>query len=186
MFKLRLDGDALAWLSCLPITEKDTFEHLSAAFLARFRPKEIEQHKFVKDLFSLKQQNGESVDSFITRLRKLALLAKVDEKIQISAALSGFLPFIASFALQHPVNTLNELMDLAHIAEYSRSSASNHAEGLVFKQLKKLSGDITRLSSQMVNMTTANVINRAVSRSPNRRQVSLVNTDSRSTADHPT
>ena len=96
LFKLRLGDYAKQWLSTLPTNQKDSFEHLSAAFLARFRPKEVDHHKFVKDLFAVRQEATESVDRYITKLRKHAAIAEVEERLQISAALNGLLPPIAS------------------------------------------------------------------------------------------
>jgi hypothetical protein len=52
LFKLRLGDTARDWLIALPDAHKDTFAHLSAAFIARFQPQEIEKYKFVRDLFN--------------------------------------------------------------------------------------------------------------------------------------
>jgi len=66
LFKLRLSGHARDWLVTVPDAHKDTFEHLSIAFLARFQPKELEKYKFAKDLFNVRQESFESVDEYIT------------------------------------------------------------------------------------------------------------------------
>ena len=81
LFKLRLSGHARDWLVTVPDAQKDTFEHLSTAFLERFQPKELEKYKFAKDLFNVRQETFESVDEYITKLRKKAALVGLDSKI---------------------------------------------------------------------------------------------------------
>ena len=69
LLKLRLTGAALAWLMSLPGETTSSFVNLRAAFLERFRPKELEKFRFAKDLFDEKQIAGQSVDDYITQLR---------------------------------------------------------------------------------------------------------------------
>jgi hypothetical protein len=80
LFKLRLGETARDWLMALPDDNKDTFAHLSAAFLARFQPKEIEKYKFTRDLFNQKQKPGQSVDAYVTDLRTKAAIVGLDAK----------------------------------------------------------------------------------------------------------
>jgi hypothetical protein len=76
----------------LPDDQKDTFEHLTTAFLERCEPKELEKYRYAKEPFSQKQEAAETVDSFVTKLRKKAEIAGLDVKAQIFAALNGLRP----------------------------------------------------------------------------------------------
>jgi hypothetical protein len=79
LFKLRLAGSAQAWITSLPDGQKDTFDHLGAAFKAIFQPKELKQFKYAKELINERQVPGQTVDELITQIRKKSAIAGVDE-----------------------------------------------------------------------------------------------------------
>jgi hypothetical protein len=56
LFKIRLTGAASDWLVSLPDDQKDTFDHLTTAFLERNKPKEIEKYRYAKELFGQRQE----------------------------------------------------------------------------------------------------------------------------------
>ena len=172
LFKLRLSGHARDWLVTVPDDQKDSFEHLSTAFLARFQPKELEKYKYAKDLFEVRQEKGESVDEYITKLRKKAGLVGLDSKIQIFAALNGLLPAIASYVMEHNPTTLDEILQHARVAEITRNPSAK-SDDRVSSQLDKITEELTRLSARMSIMTTAAVTARPQSVSPGRRQVNF-------------
>jgi hypothetical protein len=89
LFKLRLGEIARDWLMALPDAQKDTFAHLSAAFLARFQPQDIEKYKFARDLFSQMQQTGQSVDAYITDLKTKAAIVGLDAKALLYVTING-------------------------------------------------------------------------------------------------
>jgi hypothetical protein len=70
LFKIRLTGAASDWLLALPNDQKDTFDHLTTAFLERYKPKEIEKYRYAKELFAQRQEASETVDLFLTKLKK--------------------------------------------------------------------------------------------------------------------
>jgi hypothetical protein len=173
LFKLRLTGHARDWLVTVPDNQKDTFVHLSTAFLARFQPKELEKYKFAKDLFNVRQEPFESVDEFITKLRKKASLVGLDAQLQIFAALNGLLPTIASYVMEHNPNTLDEILQHARVAEITRHPSTHPSDDRVSGQLDKITEELGRLSVRLNSMSTANVSARPPSSSPGRRQVSF-------------
>ena len=68
----------------LPDAQKDTFEHLSTAFTVRFQPKKVDKFRYARELFHDKQEADETVDQFITKLRKKALVVELDPALHLS------------------------------------------------------------------------------------------------------
>jgi hypothetical protein len=156
LFKLRLTGAALDWLLALPDDQKDTFEHLTTAFLERYKPKELEKYRYAKELFSQKQEAHESVDSFVTKLRKKAEIAGLDVKAQIFAALNGLRPEIASFVLEHPpLDALDDVLRHARLAEITRGTISRASENTVVQHLSCISDEMAQMNAKLTQMTTA-------------------------------
>jgi len=141
----------------VPDAHKDKFEHLSIAFLTRFQPKELEKYKFAKDQFNLRQESLESVDEYITKLRKQAALVGLDAKLQIYAARNGLLPNIASYVMEHNPTTLAEILQHARVAEITRHPSTHQSDDCVAGQLDKITEELGRLSVRLNTMTTATV-----------------------------
>lgn len=170
VFKLKLAGGAKQWLQSLPDTEKDTFDNLKVAFIARFKAKEFERHKYLSDLFSEKQEHNQSVDSYVTQLRNKAARVQVDEKMQISAALNGLKPKIAAFCMQHKLETMDELMEQAKIYEFTNKSVAEATGDEVMKKLDKITTDMSNLNDRVGRLTISQVREeRSYSKSPDRR-----------------
>jgi hypothetical protein len=89
LFKIRLTGAASDWLLALPDDRKDTFDHRTTAFLERYKPKEIEKYRYAKELFGQRQEANETVDVFLTKLRKKAGIAGLDVKSQFLRRSTG-------------------------------------------------------------------------------------------------
>jgi hypothetical protein len=160
LFKLRLGETARDWLMALPDDNKDTFAHLSAAFLARFQPKEIEKYKFARDLFNHKQKPGQSVDAYVTDLRTKAAIVGLDAKSLLYVAISGLSSDIVTYVVQRSPATLDELLTHARVAELSRAHETARADDVVSQQLDHLSQQMCLLTEKMSSMTTATVENR--------------------------
>jgi hypothetical protein len=171
-FKLRLADGAKDWLNALPATQKDTFDNLTAAFLARFKPKDLEKYRFAKELLNLRQTTDQSVDQFITILRRKAALAAADEKTQVYSALNGLIPTISGYVLEHNPKTLDDVLTHARVAELTRVMPVGNADDIT-KHLAKITEGMSRLDRTVSNLTTANVYKREASASPGRRQVSF-------------
>ena len=165
LFKLRLADSARDWLTTLPADKKDTFAHLLAAFLDRFQPRELEKYRFAKDLFNQKQLEGQSVDTFVTDLKKKAVLVGMDAKSQVWAALNGLLPPISAYVLEHSPESLDDVLRHARVAEMTRCSIGT-PDDRVSKQLEQLAQQMTVLNNRMSVMTTSAVEDRKNDISP--------------------
>jgi hypothetical protein len=156
LFKIRLTGAASDWLLALPDDQKDTFDHLTTAFLERYKPKEIEKYRYAKELFGQRQEANESVDVFLTKLRKKAEIAGLDVKSQIFAALNGLRPEIASFVLEHPpLENLDDVLRHARLAEITRGTIGRASENTVVQHLSCISDEMAQMNAKLTQMTTA-------------------------------
>ena len=167
LFKLRLSSFARDWLATISEAEKDSHANLSASFLERFQPRDIERFKFAKELFNLKQEPNETIDVYITKLRKKAAVVGLDAQLQLFAALNGILPEIASYVMEHNPTTLDAVIQHGRVAELTRLPHSSQAD-MHSNHLVKITEELSRLSAQMSNMTMANVSHEAQARSPAR------------------
>jgi hypothetical protein len=135
---------------------KDTFDHLTTAFLERYKPKEIEKYRYAKELFGQKQEANETVDLFLTKLRKKAEIAGLNDKAQIFAALNGLRPEIASFVLEHPpLENLGDVLKHARLAEITRGAISRAPENTVVQHLSCISDGMAQINAKLTQMTTA-------------------------------
>jgi len=115
LFLLRLSGQAFLWASALP--ENQTFDQLAAAFQARYLPHDIMKFRFAKEVFETKQSNVQSVDDYISKLKKVGTLADANEQTLIYAAMNGLLPHILNRVIDKGYSTMDELLKNARFAE---------------------------------------------------------------------
>ena len=177
LFKLRLTHTAHNWLTALPANRQDTFAHLKAAFLERFQPRELEKFRFAKELFTQKQQPGQSVDSYVTDIQLKASFVGMDAKSQLWAALNGLLPHISSYVVERSPENLDDLLKYARIAELSRAGEKTD-QTCISKQIDVLTQQMSVLMDKVVNKTTAAV--REDKRDTNDRHVTFYDGRSRS------
>jgi hypothetical protein len=175
LFKLRLAGSAQAWITSLPDGQKDTFDHLEAAFKARFQPKELEKFKYAKELFNERQVPGQSVDEFITQIRKKSTIAGVDEATLAFIIINALSPNISSYVLENEHDTIENILQHARVAELTRSLAPSCSEGAVLQQISTLTEQVSRLNQKIASLSMA-----AVDESPMKRQVSFEDVRGRS------
>lgn len=168
LFKLRLAGSAQAWMTSLPDDQKDTFDHLEAAFQVRFQPKELEKFKYAKDLFNERQVPGQSVDEFITQIRKKSAIAGVDESTLAFIIINALSPNISSYVLENEHDTIEKILQHARVAELTRSSAPSCSEGAVSQQISTLTEQVSRLNQKIAGLSIA-----VVDENPIKRQVSF-------------
>jgi hypothetical protein len=124
--------------------------------LERYKPKELEKYRYAKELFSQKQEASESVDSFVTKLRKKAEIAGLDVRAQIFAALNGLRPESASFVLEHPpLDALDDVLKHARLAEITRDTIGRASENTVVQHLSCISDEMAQMNAKLSQMTTA-------------------------------
>ena len=159
LFKLRLGETARDWLTTLPDEEHDSFEHLKTAFLARFQPRDLEKFRYAKDIFNIKQQPGQTVDTFITDLKLKASKVNMDAQSQLWIAMNGLLPHIASYVIEHTPKNLEEVLQYARIAEMTRGTL-HRTDDTVTQQLDQLTKQMSVLTSKLTDMTAATIEHR--------------------------
>jgi hypothetical protein len=93
---------------------------LIAAFLARFKPKDLEKYRFAKELLNLRETTDQLFDQFTIILRKKAALAAADEKTQVYSALNGLISAISCYVLEHNPKTLDDVLTHSSVAELTR------------------------------------------------------------------
>ena len=155
-FKLKLTDIAKVWLLALPAASKDTFEHLSAAFLERFQPREAERHRLVRDLFAIKQTNDETVDAYLSKLLRRAQQCGVDNAMTIHAAIGGLRAEVSNFCLERNPTTFEELIAAARLGEMTRP-ATTLANGVFNVQMETLTEQVSKMNEKMSQLTTASV-----------------------------
>jgi len=92
LLKVLLTGNAALWLDTLPQATLTDLGRLTEAFQERYEIPELMKFKSAKEIFSHRQQIGESVDDYVAAIRRLARIVQVDDKVTRYAILNGFLP----------------------------------------------------------------------------------------------
>ena len=110
-FPTTLKGPARIWFSRLTPNSINTFKELSAQFTSHF----IGGHRYKKStacLMSIKQQEDETLRSYITRFNKEALsIDKADEKILVAAFTNGLRKGKFLFSLyKNDLKTMSEVL----------------------------------------------------------------------------
>ena len=120
LFPLLFRGSAAEWFIGLEDNQKDTFDHLQAAFQTRFFPTDLSRWQTMSDMWSRKQKKTETVDDYVTALMKMARIANVEDKdIQRYAIIKGLLPDIRRHVLQQSPENLADVIAAAKVAEQS-------------------------------------------------------------------
>ena len=110
-FPTTLKGPARIWFSRLTPSSINTFKELSAQFTSHF----IKGHRYKRStacLISIKQQEDETLRSYITRFNKEALsIDEVDDKILVAAFTNGLrkVKFLFSLYKNDP-KTMSEVL----------------------------------------------------------------------------
>ena len=150
-----------------------TFTKLTASFAERYQLTDTLKFKCASDLFTRKQTDNESVDEYVTRLRKLARLVDVDDKILQFALINGFKPYIAAQVTQAKPETIEKVVEVARLAELAMSRIAL-PDSAVCQQLAEMHAEMRRLSMKVDKVTTT-----TVSRSPTpERRVRFSRTES--------
>ena len=134
LFRVMLTGSAADWFETVVFDEDCvTLDDFKEAFLLRYRSSEVVKYKSARDIFSRKQQDDESVDSFIDKMQKDARIVGMPIDTLQLAILNGLLLHIQNFVLQKEPKTLQDLISAARLAELTipakkDTDASLHAK----------------------------------------------------------
>src|SRR5664279_803327 len=114
--------EAQDWLQTIPSTESKSFALLSAAFKEMHCPSPELIGKECQQIWQKGQGADESVDAFVTRLRKGARRTNINESMLNYAIIQGLKAPIRVHVLQQGVQGLKETLRAARIAETSLSA----------------------------------------------------------------
>ena len=109
-----LAGD---WLASLSHDTLGTFDGVKAAFDARYKTPEVTTYKSAKEIFTRKQQQGEAVEEYITKIQKAARVTGADEKTTVYAVLNGLRAEYVPYVTQSRPENIKTLIDAARMAE---------------------------------------------------------------------
>lgn len=189
LFAVLLKNCAADWFDALPDNSKDTFEHAIDSFKQRYQPPEVVKFRCANDLFIKKQMPDETVDDYVTRMRKLARTLEVDDNILKFALINGLKPVLAAPVIQAKVETIDGILETARLAELSTSRVDTSvSDAIVPQQLADIQTELRRLSTKIDHAATNTIASRSPtperrvrfvpSESPRRRATSISQADS--------
>ena len=142
LFRLMLTGSAADWFDNIDFNDDSTtFDNLKVAFLLRFQPPNITKYKSTQDIFSRKQQEDESVDSFIDQMRKNARIVGMSTDTLQLAILNGLLLHLQNFVRQKEPKTLDDVVSAARMAEFT-IPVKKHTDATLHAKLDKITQSI--------------------------------------------
>ena len=167
LFAVLLKANAADWYDALSDASKDTFEHLNAAFAARYQSPDTIKYKCANELFTKKQAETESVDEYITRLRKLARLIGANDSILKYAVINGLKPHLSAQVIQAKPESVDKILEVARLAELTMPKMAMASESVICQQLAAMQADMHRLSTKVDKAMTTSIESR--SPTPERR-----------------
>lgn len=168
LFAVLLKDAAADWLDALPEDTKSTFAKLTEAFAKRYSSPDTLKYKCASDLFTKKQATDESVDAFVTKMRKLARLIGADDSILKFAVINGLKPYISAQVTQAQPESMDRVLEVARLAELAMSRAeTTTSESMVCQQLVEMQAEMRRLSIKVDKTMTTMITPR--SPTPERR-----------------
>jgi hypothetical protein len=143
VFVLFISGPCENWYMLLPENQRDTYEHLRAAFLARYTGQF--NNRAAEELFYSKfQLTNEPAQTYINNMLTLGNKLQLNENTMVSTIKRGLLPAIRVHVLSHNVADVTSLIQQATLAESyqhltksvnTTSDASSHLLLLGYMQL---------------------------------------------------
>ena len=103
--------------------------------------------------FSRKQQPDESVDNYVTAMRKTARLIQVDDDVLKLVLVNGFKPWIAAQVTLARPESIDKILEVARLAEITALTT----ESTVNQQIVDVCAEMRRLSTKVDQVITASV-----------------------------
>jgi len=160
---------ACDWIEKLPDADKLTIDDLQTAFEKRYIKPAALRFRSACEVFQRKQEQGELVDAYAVRVRKLAKRIPMDDSTLLYAFVSGLRPKIASFVLGRNPDNINNAIDDARIGELSTAEASGAENSALTEQLNEMRKDIQRMAQRYDSMTISAPLQTERPRSPMRK-----------------
>jgi hypothetical protein len=147
LFALLLREGALHWVGTLDTTRVNDFDYLSEEFRNHYFKAAQLKYRDAADLFAAKQQQDETVQDFIVRVKRIAERLRVDDEMLNYAVISGLKTHVKTYVLQHDPRTLADTEKLARIIE--TCGASDPLQSAVLDSIKA--------SSELAKQQTAQI-----------------------------
>ena len=148
LMKLLCKDSAADYLESLEDQTKNNYSLLRHALTQRFELPKTLQWKRAAELFTRPQGPKEPVETYMAAILNLAKKAKsADPKQILAAMINGFKPAIKLAVLQRPMDTIQEVMDSARIAEAANVESTPSAD---ITTLTKNVADLTTLVKELV------------------------------------
>jgi len=166
LFKVLLTGSAAVWLDAQTPAILGNFTQLKEAYSKRYKTPELLKYKSAREIFSRRQRDDESVEDFISYMKKLSRNIGADDKMTGFAILNGLRPAIAAYVTQQKAENVEEMLAAARIAEMTSPPASS--DTALAERLADVQVEVKRLSQKWDRLTAA-----PVERLPSPRRVSF-------------
>jgi len=168
LFKVLLTGSAATWLDSQGEGVVGSLQNLTAKFNDRYKTPEILKYRSAKEIFSRRQQDNESVEDYVSYMKKLAKTIGADDKILQFAILNGLNPNISAFVVQQRPTTVDNLLEAARMAELTVPPRLT-LDSTLSEQLADVQNEVKRLSLKWDRATSAPVFDRSPSPTQTRR-----------------
>ena len=191
IFILFLSGASESWFLYLADNNKDTWAHLSAAFLRRFWEAGVNNVIYSDIFYTRTQKETEKVSDFIASMMSLGAKLYIPADQVTRTIARALLPPIRAHCLAHNVQDLDELTRQATLAEiYLVTPIEKHAQFndilTLSKRYEKIKTDqqiaeLQDITSEFKNMVTEmsrlhiNSVERPRSLTPNRSRSTVNN-----------
>jgi ribosomal protein L18 len=156
LFKLRLTDLAADWLQQLPTATTNDYDALRAAFEARFALNEVQRLLRATSVWQRSQGLAESVDVYVSEVRKLAEQGRLTDEHQIVfAIIRGLQPKIRLQVLNSGAETVTQVIDAARRAEAALALAPDTSEQSVVELSKSVALLVDKLAAKEATSATA-------------------------------
>ena len=170
LFPLLFRAQAASWFESLDDNQKDTFEHLQAAFRTRYFPNDLSRWQTMSDMWTRKQTKSETVDEYVTALMKMARIANVEDRdVQRFAIIKGLLPDIRRHVLQQNPEELAAVIAAAKVAEQSMKTDEPPEFIMAVNRLENKLDAISLLREPNSSQTRPSWSSETEANTPNRR-----------------
>ena len=119
-----LKDDAADWLDSLDPATVTTWAQLRQVFEQRFKDSDLCRYQKAANLWRRVQGETESVDSYVTAMKKLAKSTAVEGDQLRFAIQQGLKPDILSQVIQRQPNSLDELLAVSRLAEAATAATT--------------------------------------------------------------
>ena len=152
LLRLLLKGGAGEWLERLTVHQKNDVDRLREAIKERYGRSKIVKHRTARELFMIKQQADQDVESYISACVKLSSsFGEQSENMAMYSIMGGLKPPLAAFVAQKQPESLKELIEHARMAELTVSPVSDN---LMVEQMSEMKAAIQHLGEKLEKATT--------------------------------